>query len=68
MADQFINPKRRDIMYQLYDVIWDYDAVFSELSLGRSFTANQHLSHQQLAWIERFKTTSNALIDPATPT
>jgi hypothetical protein len=68
MADQFINPKRRDIMYQLYDVIWDYDAAFSELSTDSSSTANQNLSHQQLAWIERFKTTSNALIDQATTT
>jgi hypothetical protein len=68
MADQFINPKRRDIMYQLYDVIWDYEAAFSELSPGSSFTANQNLSDQQLAWIERFETTSNALIDQATTT
>lgn len=68
MADQFINPKRRDIMYQLYDVIWDYDAAFSELSTDSSSTANQNLSHQQLAWIERFKTTSNALINQATTT
>jgi hypothetical protein len=68
MADQFINPKRRDIMYQLYDVIWDYDAAFSQLSQGSSFTANQKLSEQQLAWIDRFKTTSNALIDQATTT
>jgi hypothetical protein len=55
-------------MYQLYDVIWDYDAAFSELSTDSSSTANQNLSHQQLAWIERFKTTSNALIDQATTT
>lgn len=64
MADESIDPTRRELMYHLYDVLWDYDETFKKLATDMHIM-HEPLSEPQKQWLKRFSEKSNAIIEMA---
>jgi len=65
MADECIEAKVRERLYELYDVIWAYDSTFNARPAGGTFRAGQSLSPPQKQWISRFSQSSKAVLEAA---